>query len=70
MKQALLLFALLLLDSAFGQKVIQADSISPEDFGGHKWILTGEAKKGEVVIFRQVRTMVEGGGFFSVKMLE
>ena len=61
MKQALLIFALLLLDTAFAQKVIQAESISPEDFGGHKWILTGEAKEGEVVIFRQVRTMVEPG---------
>ena len=61
MKHILILFTLLLLDSAFAQKIVEADSISPEDFGGYKWILTGEAKRGEVVIFRQVRTSVEPG---------
>ena len=61
MKHILVIFSLLLLDSAFAQKIVEADSISPADLGGHKWTLTGEAKKGEVVIFRQVRTKVEPG---------
>ena len=37
---------------AHSQTIQKADSISPKDFGAHKWILSGTASENEVLIFR------------------
>jgi hypothetical protein len=46
----------------FAQKVEVAQSLSPEDLGAYKWILSGTAQESEVVVFRvtTIRTWPNG----------
>lgn len=56
MKTFLFILATLLASfCAFAQAVRPADSLSPEDLGGHKYIFEAQAAAGQVVVFRRER---------------
>ena len=52
MKNLLINAFLLLSPVCFAQQVEIATSISPEDIGAYKWILSGTAQENSVVVFR------------------
>jgi hypothetical protein len=52
MKIIALILLLSLLAVGNAQVTQKAESLSPEDFGAHKWVLSATAGKGEVVVFR------------------
>lgn len=56
------LAAILLTISLYGQTVREAEFLTPEDLGAYKWVLSGTAAEGEVVIFRMVTTRVYPNG--------
>lgn len=61
MKTIIIALSLALLSVAQGQATRQSDCIAPEDFGAHKWILSGEGAEGHVVIFRDTTRKVREG---------
>lgn len=61
MKPWFLLIGLVIAHLAFAQTVEVATSLSPQDFGAHKWVLSGTPQAGEVIVFR-VTTFKERNG--------